>query len=259
MGFHGIQSLANAFRCKGLSNVTILWIDNNPNIGKNGISYFFKNTFQSNILCSIKELKMGGTMCHYKNTIALPSPKVRPFVETYKKKEEQSIKEVDGNKGEKVENVKKVKKANENVENVENVEKAEKADGEEKKLESVEKTASVWTILGQSISMNKTLVTLDICEELSMNDDACADISPGLIQNVSIQNLLLEGNNINDEGAALISDVLIEQKTLTYVSLRRNHISDEGALALSDSLVDNNSLLVLDIAHNDIDTKGRCF
>ena len=282
----GIETLGKAFRCEGLSHVEVLWIDSNPDIGPVGMISFLNDAFCRNKLCHIVEFKMGGTMCSYNSTVALPRPKARPFVETYsdeknrlhggksggetkeKKSEDvrkglQEIKEIDQLVAQLVkELIEQVVIEQAPEEKYEKEPQEDEVSSQESSLKEEDKedkksNISVWTTLGRAISMNKTLVTLDICEELSMGDDACADLVSGLLQNVSIQHLILEGNNIQDEGAALISDVLVEQNILTNLNLRRNKINDDGGAAIAESLIDNSTLLSIDLAHNLMDTEGK--
>jgi NLR family CARD domain-containing protein 3 len=248
MGPVGSEALGRALRSEHCQ-VEVLWIDNNPDVGKKGMSTFLKSTFHANKCCKLIEFKMGGTMSRYDPTAAMPNPRIRPFVNTYAVDTPLVTTATVGD-GSKIEK--------------ENEQKEQKEQKKEQKesamlLTASDVTVSVWTVLSQALSLNKTLITLDISEELSMDDDACSDLVPGLMQNISITNVVLEGNNIGDEGAALLSDVFHEQRTLLHVSLRRNNIGDEGGMALSESLIENNALLTLDVAHNSMDTEGEIF
>ena len=312
MGEIGSSSLSNGFR-SNKCNIELLWVDDNPNIGKNGMSIVFQNIFHTNKHCKLIEFQMGNTMSSstYNATLASPVPTIRPFVNTYvqdistlkkteneitnavnkskkmiaagvemktktsiEKEEEGGVKEEEKEAREAVDAVDAVDAAVGAVEAVankdpnntktdqDNNKQSEEKNNPKDSSESIESSEtleirSVWTILSQSLSLNKTLVILNISEELAMDDDACSDLIPGLLQNISITTLILNGNNIGNEGAALLSDVFLEQSILLHISLRRNHIGDEGGISISDSLIENNAILSLDIAHNDMDKEGE--
>ena len=302
MGEIGSSSLSNGFR-SNKCNIELLWVDDNPNIGKNGMSIVFQNIFHTNKHCKLIEFQMGNTMSSstYNATLASPVPTIRPFVNTYvqdistlkkteneitnavnkskkmiaagvemktktsiEKEEEGGVKEEEKEAREAVGAVEAVanKDPNNTKTDQDNNKQSEEKNKKKVSSESIESSEtleirSVWTILSQSLSLNKTLVILNISEELAMDDDACSDLIPGLLQNTSITTLILNGNNIGNEGAALLSDVFLEQSNLLHISLRRNHIGDEGGICISDSLIENNAILSLDIAHNDMDKEGE--
>ena len=48
MGEIGSSSLSNGFR-SNKCNIELLWVDDNPNIGKNGMSIVFQNIYHLSI------------------------------------------------------------------------------------------------------------------------------------------------------------------------------------------------------------------
>lgn len=81
-------------------------------------------------------------------------------------------------------------------------------------------------------------------------------LAAALVQNNSLAECHLYGNNIGDEGMKALAASLAVNRSVRTLELGRNNIGDEGLKALASSLAHNRRLRVLDISGNNIGDEG---
>lgn len=74
--------------------------------------------------------------------------------------------------------------------------------------------------------------------------------------NVTLEELLLETNQVDDEAVEHLAKMLAVNKTLRVVNLGANRIGDSGAAALAEMLKANTTLRELNLGSNEIGYDG---
>ena len=74
--------------------------------------------------------------------------------------------------------------------------------------------------------------------------------------NVTLEELLLDTNQVDDEAVEHIAKMLAVNKSLRVVNLGANRIGDSGAAALAEMLKSNTTLRELDLGSNEIGYDG---
>lgn len=74
--------------------------------------------------------------------------------------------------------------------------------------------------------------------------------------NVTLEELLLDTNQVDDEAVEHIAKMLAVNKSLRVVNLGANRIGDAGAAALAEMLKSNTTLRELDLGSNEIGYDG---
>ena len=110
-------------------------------------------------------------------------------------------------------------------------------------------------VLGEALTMNRTVATLWLCGNQITKSGARA-ISNMLLYNTSIERLSLANNQAGSQGAEAIAESLTRNKKLTALNLSCNFVTDPGAVALGAALKVNTGLRYLFLASNEISDEG---
>jgi hypothetical protein len=114
------------------------------------------------------------------------------------------------------------------------------------------------TALSKALKTNRTLVTLELGDNLISNSGA-EEMGRALIENCTLKGLSLWHNRIFPDGAEGLAEGLRHNSTLEWLGLGCNHISDIGLKAICESLqanYENSHLTWLALGGNNITDRG---
>jgi len=110
--------------------------------------------------------------------------------------------------------------------------------------------------IGRVVSADN-LVVLDV-RNTNIGGNGTYGIFEGLQENISLIELIVNGNAIHKNGLRLLTKILQTNTTLQKLGLRFCDIGKAGFIELSKALEQNSSLTYLDISHNTLESLEAC-